>query len=268
MVRVWYLSKAMFLTAKSYKIDWWGYFVGPLLGVIPAIVLAWYGSSTWNISSIFGVDGLKGYLGFLLLGIAYWNYVEILWSAIFTLRRYMKNGQFEDIFLSPVKGFEYILGWTVMGLVRVTLESVPLIVIAFLMNILQMTVQSLGLAFAVFVLSILASFGMVFFVFGVTLIFKDGDQLASLIGNMAPFIGGLYFPVTILPGVLQYISYVFPFTWGIDLMRNILLGARSITSVGIEFSILAVLSITYLLVGTLSYKLLVRKARFRGIHGF
>ncbi|WP_240739116.1 hypothetical protein [Marinitoga lauensis] len=49
----------------------------------------------------------------------------------------------------------------------------------------------------------LASFGFVFFFFGVTLLFKDGDELVSLMGNAAPLIGGMFFPITILPAFLR-----------------------------------------------------------------
>jgi len=47
----------------------------------------------------------------------------------------------------------------------------------------------------------------------VNVTFKGRRWTGKLVGNAAPLIGGMFFPVTVLPKFLRYVSYVFPFTW-------------------------------------------------------
>jgi len=186
------------------------------------------GSKSNIVKFFYGTSNTTNIFGYLALGAAYWNYVEILWGVIFTLRRYMRIGQFEEIFLTPVSGLEYILSWSVFGISRVTIESVPILILALLSNLLTIKPLNLLLFICSFVISIIASFGFVFLFFGLTLLLKDADELVSLVGNAAPLIGGMFFPVTVLPKFLRYVSYVFPFTWGLDLSRHFLMGTKTI----------------------------------------
>ncbi|MBT9165093.1 MAG: hypothetical protein DDT23_01108 [candidate division WS2 bacterium] len=248
--------------------DWWGSFFFPLLTVVPAVVVVWYGDQLGLLENFVKAVGIRNYIGYLLIGVVYWNYVEILWSTIFILRYQMRTGQFEDVFLSPITGLEYILGWAMLGVVRVTMESIPLLLLALLFNIFQMTILGVLWALFVFFLSIIASFGLTFAIFGLTLVFKEGDELASLVGNAAPFLGGLFFPVTILPPFLQWFSLVLPFTWGIDLIRHLLLGSRTILTFAQGVTILFILAMAFLLLGVLVYQRLMLVARMRGVQGF
>jgi len=268
MVRGLYLIKAQFLSAKRYKIDFYGSFFVPLLTIIPLLFLYYLGSKSNIVKFFYGTSNTTNIFGYLALGAAYWNYVEILWGVIFTLRRYMRIGQFEEIFLTPVSGLEYILSWSVFGISRVTIESVPILILALLSNLLTIKPLNLLLFICSFVISIIASFGFVFLFFGLTLLLKDADELVSLVGNAAPLIGGMFFPVTVLPKFLRYVSYVFPFTWGLDLSRHFLMGTKTIFDFKSEFMIFTVISFLYIIAGYLSYVILQHKARQKGVHGF
>lgn len=269
MVRIIGLFKANFYTCKRYKIDWFGSIFMPLISILPALLIVWYSSKQGFLTNnMFHISNVKTYIKYMIIGVCYWGYVESLWSTIFMLRGYMKTGQFEDIFVSPVKGIENILGWSMMGIARVTIESLPLIIITIIMNIFNISIIEFILIILVFIISIASSFGMTFLIFGITLIAKDGDELASLIGNAVPFLCGLYFPVTILPTFLKQISFIFPFTWGIDIIRNLMLNTNTIFNFKFEFVLLFIISILYLILGVLSYKLLEKKSRKIGVKGF
>lgn len=269
MVRIIGIFKANFYTAKRYKIDWAGSLLYPLFNILPAVLLIFYSGST-GISSFLGLPttNIETYIKYLMIGTVYWGYVEVLWSTIFMLRSYMKSGQFEDIFLSPIKCIENILGWAVLGIIRTTVESLPLIILVIIISYKSLTLMNIAIALGILLMSIIASFGMTFFIFGLTLIIKEGDQLASFIGNSAPFLGGLYFPIMLLPSPLRYISFIFPFTWGVDILRGTLLNINTIFSIKHEFIILVILSIGYLIIGKVAYYMLEKKARNVGVHDF
>ncbi|MEI6510276.1 MAG: ABC transporter permease [bacterium] len=268
MVKTLFLFRAMLWSARRYRVDWWGSFLYPLLAILPAAVIVWLAAGTGQAGGfLFGLDK-RDYFGYLLIGATYWNYVEILWSSVFILRESMRTGQFEDLFATPISGLEYIIGWTLLGVARVTLESVPLLLLALAVNILSLSLTGALWSLLVFVLSMVASFGLSFALFGLTLVFKEGDELASLVGNAAPFLGGLFFPVTILPAALQWVALAFPFTWGIDLIRHLWLGSQLIFAFETEMLALVVLAAGFLLLGTLVYQRMMRVARVRGVQGF
>ncbi len=268
MVSSLHLAKASFLSARKYKIDWYGAFFTPLLTVLPVILLYYLGTESGLVRFFYGATNTRNIFGYLLVGAAYWNYVEVLWGSVFTLRYYMRIGQLEEIFVMPISAWGYIFSWSILGLVKVTVESVPIIVLAILLNITTFTLVNFVLTVGVVILSMIASFGFVFLFFGITLRFKEGDELVSLIGNAAPLIGGMFFPVNILPKGLEYLAYVFPFTWGLDLSRHFLMNTNTLLDVKKEMIILIVLSFLYLTLGMLSFKILQIMARKKGIQGF
>jgi len=148
-------------------------------------------------------------------------------------------------------------------------SSLPLILIALLLNVQHLNIEKLILAILIFLISLIASFGFAFLIFGLTLVFKEGDEIVSLLGNAAPLLGGLYFPIAILPILFRYPAYSLPFTWSLDLLRALLLGSKTILNIGSEIKVFSLLSFGYFALGTVSYILLERKIRKREkIHGF
>jgi len=144
----------------------------------------------------------------------------------------------------------------------------PLIIVALVINIFHLSIETCILAVSIFLISMTASFGFAFLIFGLTLVIREGDEIVSLLGNAAPLLGGLYFPVTLLPTPLLVISYVFPFTWGIDLLRAVFLDSKTILSFETELILLFIMSLGYFGMGILSYKSLEIKMRRKGIQGF
>ncbi|OQY08642.1 MAG: ABC transporter [Marinitoga sp. 4572_148] len=268
MVNSLYLAKANFLIAKKYKIDWYGAFFTPLLTILPVFLLFYFGEKSGLVQFFYGNTNTKNIFGYILIGAAYWNYIEVLWGVIFTLRHYMRIGQLEEIFLMPVNPFGYIFGWSVLGILKVTLESIPIIILSILFNLTTLNFMNFIASVGVFIISMLASFGFVFFFFGVTLLFKDGDELVSLVGNAAPLLGGMFFPITVLPIFLRIFSYLFPFSWGLDLMRHLLMNTNTILEVNLEYIILIIISTVYLIGGIITFKILEKKSRKKGLQGF
>lgn len=267
LVRFLYLAKASLLTAKRYRIDWYGNVLMPVLGVLPVIIAVWYGNKI-GFLDFSHIVGTQNFFEYYILGIAYWNYIEAVWASIFVLREHMRIGQLEELLLTPIRPWEYILGWSFLAISLTTINSLPLIIVALVINIFHLSIETCILAVSIFLISMIASFGFAFLIFGLTLVIREGDEIVSLLGNAAPLLGGLYFPVTVLPAPLLILSYAFPFTWGIDLLRGVILGSRTILGFDAELILLFIMSLGYFGMGILSYKSLEIKMRRRGIQGF
>jgi len=56
--------------------------------------------------------------------------------------------------------------------------------------------------------------------------FKRGTALAGLITGALSLLGGVWFPVTLLPGAVRWVAQLLPFTWGVAALRDCLLSGH------------------------------------------
>ena len=268
MVRFFYLLKASYLTARTYKIDWYSSILYPLINFIPIAIAIWYGSYTGHMSNFKEIIGADNVFGYYAIGLIYWNYVEMLWPVISTFRNYMRLGFFEEIFITPIKISEYLTNYSLYASLIVTIQSIPLIIILAPFVFITASIIQIFEIIGIFLLSILSSYGFAYILFGITLKLKEGDELISLIGNIAPFCGGLYFPVTILPSSIRVVSYIFPFTWGLDIMRSLIFHSQTILPLTTEAPLFILISIIFFLAGISTFKYMEKIARKSGLQGF
>ena len=59
-----------------------------------------------------------------------------------------------------------------------------------------------------------------------TMAFKRGTALVGLITGALALLGGVWFPVTLLPGVVRWVAQLLPFTWGVAALRDCLLSGH------------------------------------------
>ncbi|MEN3009607.1 MAG: ABC transporter permease, partial [Candidatus Bipolaricaulaceae bacterium] len=120
----------------------------------------------------------------------------------------------------------------------------------------------------VILVSALGSYGFAFLLVGLTLRLKDAESVVSLLGNSAPLLGGVFFPVFLLPQPLRSLSYLFPFTYGAELLRAAWFGSPTSLPKDAALALLAGLSVGYLLLGWLALRHLEKRARAHGLEGF
>jgi ABC-2 type transport system permease protein len=209
------------------------------------------------------------YIAYFLIGAVYWNYVEAVWGIAFNLRAQMLSGTLENLWATAVPRLGIIFAWSLARLLAVTFYSViAILIVGFTVGLDMGANPRWSIAAGIFVLSLLASYGFAFLLFGLTLRFRDADSIISLVGNAAPLLGGVLFPVTLLPLPLRLFSYAFPFTWGADALRGVLLGAETILPLKIEMTIITFAAPLYLALGWIALVVLERRARHRGLAGF
>jgi ABC-2 type transport system permease protein len=93
---------------------------------------------------------------------------------------------------------------------------------------------------------------------------RAADQLAS--GLQAPirFFSGVAFPVSVLPQMLQYVSYMIPVTYGILALRESILLGLDLGGVWIRIAPLWLLSALFLVLGQITLRVVERQAKKNG----
>jgi ABC-2 type transport system permease protein len=197
-------------------------FLTGLLGTFFSLTLFYYLSRLVQVSAF---DSPDAYYAFAVVGLVTLQLLNsILLTPPLALRQELLAGTFERIALSPfgpvgttasmlVFPFAYalVLGVAMLAFaglafgVDVRWETLPLVVPVAAMA---------GLSFAPFGVLLLA---------GVLMAKQAAGGTTWIVAGVS-LIGGLYFPVALLPGWIEWASEVQPFTPGVDLMRSVLVG--------------------------------------------
>ena len=136
--------------------------------------------------------------------------------------REKENGTLEQLFMTPVRPTELMLGKLAPYLVLTFLE---LCMIAFLMRtVFQVPIHGRFVTFLVIAFPFIA--GMLGMGLWISARAKTRDEAMHMtFGTLMPciFLSGYIFPVDSMPVVFQYIAYMIPTTWLIDAARGVIL---------------------------------------------
>lgn len=146
---------------------------------------------------------------------------QLGFSISFLEEMYSRN--LANIMMSPLRPVEFVASLMIMSVVRLSIGMVPvtLLAIAFF----GFNLWSLGFALAAFFLNlILTSWAIGIFIAG--LLLRNGmgaESLAWTIMFLFLPLTCVYYPVTVLPGWLQYVAWALPPTYVFEGMRALLI---------------------------------------------
>lgn len=262
------LTLAVLRNLSRYRSEYVGSFLGPVFWVIPAWLIVRYANiDTFGVStSSFTVAAM-----YFFIGATYWNYVEGIWSIALGLRENMKLGTLESLWASPAPRLSMIMGWSTGRLLGTTLHSLlafGLLSALSMIHLRDLSLENTLAVMVVIVFSALASYGFSFVLVGLTLKFKDAESMISMLGNAAPLLGGILFPITYLPAPLRLIAYSFPFTYGVDALRGILFGSKTLLPLPTELGLIITMGLLFPVFGWIFFSWIEGKARNEGISAF
>jgi ABC-2 type transport system permease protein len=168
-----------------------------------------------------------GYFGYAAVGLALLQIVTIsLNSFSRKLREEQTTGTFEALMATPTSPSLIVLSSAVYELLRAAVSGVALLIVAVLVFGLHIDTDPaslfVSLVALVGFLGLFASLGVGVAAF--TVLYKRALALLGMVVTGLALLGGVYFPVDVLPAPLDTIAKLIPFTWGLDVVRASLLG--------------------------------------------
>jgi len=128
---------------------------------------------------------------------------------------------FLNVFGSPIKVLEYVGGLVLTSIITTSVALLAMLLLASL--VFGFSIFSYGIYLIPFLL-ILFIFGLALGVFGAAVVLRFGPAsewfIWPLPAVLAPFVGVVY-PISVLPGWMQYISHALPPTYVFEGMRSI-----------------------------------------------
>ncbi len=262
----WYLLQYSLRAQLRYGLFRWS-LAFPLGLALPALLLGLWGHGMELTPEFAGRTGTEDYLGYVLLGALYWNFVEVIWSISLSLQQAMRQGMLESLLGTRISRTGLIGAWSGACFAVEVVPSLATLGLILALSGVPPWPRWAGVV-VVWVLSLVASYGFAFVLFGVTLRFKDANSAVGLLGNAAPLLGGVFFPVALLPGFLRPLAYAFPFTYGVDALRALWLGTPAMFPMGLQVGLLAALAVVYVALGWWALVYFERRARHHGLEGF
>ena len=169
----------------------------------------------------------EGYFAYAVVGLALFTIVQVtLASFSYKLREEQTTGTLEALMATPTSPSLIVLCSAVYDLIRATVTGLFLIAAAVVVFGLRLDLDlpSMGVAVVALVgcLALFASLGVG--VAAYTIVFKRGAALLALVLTGLALLGGVYFPISVLPDPIEWVAKALPFTWGLDVLRASLLG--------------------------------------------
>jgi ABC-2 type transport system permease protein len=96
------------------------------------------------------------------------------------------------------------------------------------------------------------------------LVYKTGNPFSWVLGTVSGLLGGVVFPVSLLPPWIRWVSSLLPVTYALDGMRKSLLASSAFAEVLPDVAALAVFDAVLLPLSLVAFRLAVRKAKRDG----
>ncbi len=143
------------------------------------------------------------------------------WAFLFVELSY--HGQLEEIILSYSYIELYLIGAflyaTIINFISI---SLALVAIYFLFGFPMFAIP-IELFLIVIALSILSTF-FAFIYNAISIMFKETWAVSNIVSYLLIVITPIFYPMEFLPTKMQYVSYLFPITWGVELLRSYMYG--------------------------------------------
>jgi ABC-2 type transport system permease protein len=225
------------------------YFVSELIGDAPKVQ-----------SSLSDYGG--NYFSFVLIGIAFSNFLAVgLGSFSAVIRSEQMIGTLEAMLVTPTRLSTVILSSSQWSFAFTSLRvGVYLLLGAVLFGVDFSNAEILP-ALTALLLTVIAFSSLGIISASFVMIFKRGDPIAWALSTSSTLIGGVYYPISILPDWLQTLSYLFPITYSLRAIRLSLLQGAGFSEVSSELLALVIFSIITIPISLIIFRYAVARAK-------
>ncbi len=254
--------KKDFLTESSYKLS----FIFRIFGVLVSILTYYFIDKLFGHRIVghleeFGVN----YFSYILLSMAFFNYVGVgLGSFSSRIRLEQMQGTLEALLLTPTKISTILFSLTLWNLLFASLDMVIYITLGtFLFKINFANINILSTLVILF-LTLIPFSGLGILSASFIMVFKRGNPVSWIINSVEGLIGGVFFPITIMPAWLQFLSKFFPITYAIRAVELAVYQGYTVSQLTKEIGFLILFSFLLLPLSFASFQFALKKARQQG----
>jgi len=251
-----------FLTEISYKSAFLMNLIGIFFSSLTFFFIAkLFGRAAAPHLQEFGGD----YFPFVLIGIAFSTFLGVgLGTSASALRQEQMLGTLEAMLITPTKASSVVIYLTLWNFIYSSFNILVYLLLGRLVFGIRFTFSQPLLILVILFLSILcfSSLGIISACF--VMVFKRGNPVNWIASSSFDLLGGVYYPISILPGFLQAISHLLPITYALKALRGVLLAGFSLTEVKTEVLALLIFAVVLFPLALLLFEFSLRWAKKDG----
>jgi ABC-2 type transport system permease protein len=182
----------------------------------------------YYVSRLVHVNGFAtpaAYFGFVVVGISMVSVMYSCFSIPDLVRQELIAGTFDRLLLSPFGAVRSVIAMTLFPLLYSFVLATLTLAIGSIMFGLDLHWSTVPLSVPVMALALLAFLPFGLFFAALTIVVKQGSVGTSWVIALLSIVGGLYFPVSLLPGWVQTAAKLQPFTAATSVLRHLLVGS-------------------------------------------
>lgn len=251
-----------FIEETSYKAS----FALQLVGIFSSTLVYFF------LSRLFG-DGAPhhllpyggSYFSFVLIGLAFFSYLGVSVQGISeSIREGQTQGTLEALLVTQTGIPTIIVSSSLYSFLWASFRVAVYLVLGAVLFGVDMGQANIAGAVVMLLLTITSFTSVGIISASFVMVLKKGDPIGWVFTSLSALFGGLYYPVSVLPDSLQYVSYLLPVTYALEGMRLALLRGHSLPELWPNIMALIIFSCIMIPLSILIFGYAVRRAKKEG----
>lgn len=226
------------------------YFVSRVFGTGAAQYIAQYGGD---------------YFPYVVIGVAVSNFITVgLDTLSDQVRSAQLEGTLEALMGTPTSIYTILVGNSLSTFLAAFASAVILVALGFFLAHVGITMSAAVMAMVILLLTFLAFLSLGMLSAGFIMVFKRGNPIGYIFGWSSFFLGGIFFPVEILPTPLRVLSQFLPATHATLAIRELLLARAPLSAILPSAGSLLLFILVLAPLGIVFFTFAVRRAKREG----
>lgn len=250
------------LTARTYRVAFLFDAVNALFGAASFYFLSQFVASDKLSSSL---PAGTSYFAFALIGLAFFDYLTTGLNAFDTsIDNARRNRTLEALLVTEASLPVILAGSAIYPLVFTSLRTAVYLVWGVILFHLPLARADWPGALLILLFSILAFAGLGIISASYQMLFKRGNPAKWIFLGLSALLGGMMYPVRVLPPALRFLAQLIPLTYSLKGMRAALLGGVGIGRLWPQIAALAIFAVVLLPLSFAVFAIALRRTKING----
>ncbi|MBN2544290.1 MAG: ABC transporter permease [Spirochaetes bacterium] len=250
------------LIMLSYRFN---VFISVLISSLSLVFLYYLSKTFTGTMSQYLKEFDGNYFSFVLVGISVSSFVSVgLHAFANEIRTSQVEGTLEALISTPTSIYTILIGNSMFSFIKSFISSITILIIGGIFFGFFISIYNLLITFLILLLVFISFLAIGMLSASFIMVFKQGNPINFIFGYSSYFMGGIIFPVEVLPKPLQTMSYFLPITHATKALRKLLLSQYDINEIKILIYRLLLFILILLPVSFFAFHVSIKQAKKNG----
>jgi ABC-2 type transport system permease protein len=258
------VPRAFFLRDRRIETSYRAGLVLRLASAVVTVGVFFFLSRTFDTAAPGLMPAGTSYFAFVLIGIVAQEFLSsIVGGFSGSLRESMTTGTLELMLLGRSRLSTLLISSTLWLQASATLGAATYLVLGVVLGVDLSRIDAPAALLGVVLMNVGLT-GMALLAGAVVIVIKRGNPLGWALRGASVVLGGILYPVEVLPPFLQALGALLPMTHALRVLRGAMLDGLGVVELAGPLAALAVVSLAYLGLGVAACAMAIRHARIDG----